>query len=973
MLRPKQLIPLCKGARSLLVSGVRNNSVDGGSTSCSEDDTNIRKPQFNSSDYATHKYSHSPSSSAADGSVRKGIREATVSNIPGGLTQVDPQAENRSKKNDELKASFNADKYRKPSYRGSSEPAISSVFEAPRQEYARDAKVQTFDEHGAYLSTSVPNNSGRGGLKAVGHISGLSDSQEAKYCSSNVQADMALSSTGVLRRKPKSTNISTRTYSASSRRRAEVPEQNVLERSNKLAETQRPMFEGYGERPSFAKARKAVPSVRRDYAVSIQKQEERSFPSSPAKLISAKGYSSTTNAEEKVLGKSAVSQTSVVPLSGINEQPGNEIVWYENSSVSQPSSAPCFHAGLYIGSESDIKLHANTTIARSNSGKFWTNGNDLGLPQNRRRGMNKGQVGGNKKINASASQQAFLPVSGGLVQQVSNILRQMYWGPAAEEALSNLNVKLNVYQVNQVLKLQQEPGLALNFFNWAKGQAGFKHDGHSYTTMIGILGRARKFELINRLLDEMRRDGCEPNVVTYNRLIHCYGRANYIREALNIFYEMQEAGCRPDRVTYCTLIDIHAKSGYLDVSMDMYRNMQQAGLLPDTFTYSVIINCLGKAGELSAAYKLYCEMIEQGCVPNMVTYNIIIDLHAKARKYPIALKLYRDMQNAGFHPDQVTYSIVMEVLGQCGRIEEAEAVFMEMQHAGWVPDEPVYGLLVDMWGKAGNVEKASQWYSKMLNSGLRPNVPTCNSLLSAFVRAHMFNDAHMVLQTMFQLNLFPSLQTYTLLLSCCTASGCEQDMCLFSGLLANTGHPAHSFLVSLPAAEPGGQNIREHAANFFDLMHSEDQESKRGFADAMMNFLHKSDLKEEAGFVWEVAMEKNLYPHAVTLKAPKYWSINLHVMSIGTALVALSRTLARFRERMLMSGVEPDRIDIITGWGRRSRVMGSSLVKQSVEQVLQIFGSPFSVENGNSGCFVGFGKPLIEWLHESHLERMHLL
>jgi pentatricopeptide repeat protein len=44
--------------------------------------------------------------------------------------------------------------------------------------------------------------------------------------------------------------------------------------------------------------------------------------------------------------------------------------------------------------------------------------------------------------------------------------------------------------------------------------------------MIGILGRARKFEVINLLLDEMQRDGCEPNVVTCNHLIHCYGHAN---------------------------------------------------------------------------------------------------------------------------------------------------------------------------------------------------------------------------------------------------------------------------------------------------------------------------------------------------------------------------------------------------------------------------------------------------------------
>ncbi|OVA12023.1 Smr protein/MutS2 C-terminal [Macleaya cordata] len=565
--------------------------------------------------------------------------------------------------------------------------------------------------------------------------------------------------------------------------------------------------------------------------------------------------------------------------------------------------------------------------------------------------------------------------NGHAVERVYNILQHVKWGPAAEEALENLNCSLDAYQANQVLKQLQDHSVALGFFYWLKRRPWFKHDGHTYTTMVGTLGRARKFGYINRLLDEMVRDGCLPNVVTYNRLIHSYGRANYLDEAINVFHRMQEVGCEPDRVTYCTLIDIHAKAGYLDVAMAMYQRMQQAGLSPDTFTYSVIINCLGKAGHLAAAYKLFCEMVAQGCVPNLVTYNIMIALQAKARNYTCALKLYRDMQTAGFQPDKVTYSIVMEVLGLCGYLDEAEVVFAEMKQKNWVPDEPVYGLLVDLWGKAGNVDKARGWYQAMLDAGLRPNVPTCNSLLSAFLRMHRISDAYDVLQSMLKLGLHPSLQTYTLLLSCCTDETVFHiDMGSCWELMAITGHPAHAFLVSMPPSGlNGGQNVRDHASNFFDLMHSEDRESKRGLVDAVIDFLHKSGLKEEAGSVWEVAALKNVYPDAVREKSSCYWLINLHVMSNGTAITALSRTLAWFRRKMLASGVGPSRIDIVTGWGRRSRVTGSSLVRQSVHELLHMFQFPFISENGNSGCFVGCGESLNRWLLQSYVERMHLL
>lgn len=560
-----------------------------------------------------------------------------------------------------------------------------------------------------------------------------------------------------------------------------------------------------------------------------------------------------------------------------------------------------------------------------------------------------------------------------LVDRVSNILRQHKWGPRTEDTLRKLNCSIDAYQANQILKQILDSSVALKFFYWLRSQPGFKHDGHSYTTMIGILGRAKEFGIINRLLEQMTLDGCQPNVVTFNRIIHSYGRANYLKEAVDVYKQMQKEGCVPDRVTYCTLIDIHAKAGYLDFAMHMYGKMQEAGISADTFTYSVIINCLGKAGHLDVADKLFSEMVRNGCDPNIVTYNIMIALNAKARKYPRALQIYRKMQKAGFEPDNITYSIVMEVLGHYGYLKEVEEVFMEMKRKNWAPDEPVYGLLVDLWGKDGNVEKACGWYQAMLNEGLCPNVPTCNSLLSAFLRVHRLKDAYDLLHNMLNMGLTPSLQTYTLLLSCCTEAQSYDDMGFCCRLMGITAHPAHSFLVTMPEAGPDGENVRTHVGRFLDMMHSEDREGKRGLVDAVVDFLHKSDLKEEAGLVWEVAATKNIYPDAVREKGSCYWLINLHVMSDGTAVTALSRTLAGFRQRMLTSGVCPSRIDIVTGWGRRSRITGTSMVRQSVQQLLDLFRFPFFMENGNSGCFVGCGEPLSRWLLQSYVERMHLL
>jgi hypothetical protein len=96
---------------------------------------------------------------------------------------------------------------------------------------------------------------------------------------------------------------------------------------------------------------------------------------------------------------------------------------------------------------------------------------------------------------------------------------------------------------------------------------------------------------------------------------------------------------------------------------------------------------------------------------------------------------------------------------------------------------------------------------------------------------------------MVALGLSPSLQTYTLLLSCCTEAQSKYDMGFCCDLIQ---WPSCSCIFTVNA---DGQNVRDHARKFLDLMHSEDREGKRGLVGAMVDFLHKSGLKEEAGFV----------------------------------------------------------------------------------------------------------------------------
>ncbi|CAG7860618.1 unnamed protein product [Brassica rapa] len=67
-------------------------------------------------------------------------------------------------------------------------------------------------------------------------------------------------------------------------------------------------------------------------------------------------------------------------------------------------------------------------------------------------------------------------------------------------------------------------------------------------------------------------------------------------------------------------------------------------------------------------------------------------------------------------------------------------------------------------------------------------------------------------------------------------------------------------------------------------------------------------------------------------------------------VIALNNDKDRFR---------PAGIDIVTGWGRHFRVTATSIVRQTVEELLYILGSAFFMEIENSDCLVVCGESLI--------------
>lgn len=123
--------------------------------------------------------------------------------------------------------------------------------------------------------------------------------------------------------------------------------------------------------------------------------------------------------------------------------------------------------------------------------------------------------------------------------------------------------------------------------------------------LINAFGRARDWEEVDIVLQEMERLGLQADLTVYNSLIAVYGKASLFHEVELIINSLRTEIARQaergspslsfDLVTYNTLIDVYGKAGRLDDVIQWFAEMKKAGVQPDVRTFNSLVNAYGKA------------------------------------------------------------------------------------------------------------------------------------------------------------------------------------------------------------------------------------------------------------------------------------------------------------------------------------------------------------------------------------------
>lgn len=311
-------------------------------------------------------------------------------------------------------------------------------------------------------------------------------------------------------------------------------------------------------------------------------------------------------------------------------------------------------------------------------------------------------------------------------------------------------------------------------------------DAVAYRLAISACARApggHRWQDGIRLLNEMRHSkykDCAPDVVAYTAAIAGCSEAGEYTSAMQLIQTMRKEGIQPNVVTFSAVINACASA-----SANLARKREEEDR---SIALEDVRLPMTRALKLLEAMKSPTSSIR----PNIVTYNAAIRACAEGLNLAGAFDLLRQLKEDGLEPTIVTYGSLMTACERMGDVEAASKVFRMVKEDNGGTDnddddmranEIIYGAAISCCRKARQPERALLLLRKMISDELSPNTATFNTVIAALAEGKpdskidnniLWEKALAVFKVMKSKHappgVSPNRQTYNILVRCLAAN-----------------------------------------------------------------------------------------------------------------------------------------------------------------------------------------------------------
>lgn len=168
------------------------------------------------------------------------------------------------------------------------------------------------------------------------------------------------------------------------------------------------------------------------------------------------------------------------------------------------------------------------------------------------------------------------------------------------------------------------------------------------SALIDMYAKCGNLEVARRVFDLM----AHKNEVSWNSIIAAYGNHGRLQDCLNLFHGMRKDGFQPDHVTFLAIISACGHSGRVEDGKHYFNCMtKEYGITPRTEHYACMVDLFGRAGLVEEAFGVIKTM---PFAPDAGIWGTLLGacrLHGNSELAEMASEhlLSLDPQNSGYY------------------------------------------------------------------------------------------------------------------------------------------------------------------------------------------------------------------------------------------------------------------------------------------------------------------------------------
>lgn len=168
----------------------------------------------------------------------------------------------------------------------------------------------------------------------------------------------------------------------------------------------------------------------------------------------------------------------------------------------------------------------------------------------------------------------------------------------------------------------------------------------TFSTLIAIASKFKKFDLAKSLLHEMVSLGIEPTLQIYNELMHGLFFNGEFDSGMDTFAQLKASSSNPDAITYTILIGAFTRIGKIDEAWECVETMKKNSVSPNSRTYHHLVMYYVGLEDFDRVNELL-DVMDKDHVPvyGMTYFGIVSRMMLKKRTdlmSPMIARLERD-------------------------------------------------------------------------------------------------------------------------------------------------------------------------------------------------------------------------------------------------------------------------------------------------------------------------------------------